>query len=103
MAPITSKLGFKLLDVGNLISTGNVDGLVTITQTQPIAVTFSLPEQDLQRLLERLHLEQTLQVEVYDRKDQLLGKGALLAVDNQIDINTGTVRIKASLDRKSVV
>ncbi|HLS16922.1 MAG TPA: efflux RND transporter periplasmic adaptor subunit [Paenalcaligenes sp.] len=97
LAPITGKLGFKQLDVGNLISTGNVDGLVTITQTQPIAVTFSLPEQDLQRLLERLHLEQTLQVEVYDRKDQLLGKGALLAVDNQIDINTGTVRIKASL------
>ncbi|HLR29805.1 MAG TPA: efflux RND transporter periplasmic adaptor subunit [Paenalcaligenes sp.] len=97
LAPITGKLGFKQLDVGNLISTGSVDGLVTITQTQPIAVTFSLPEQDLQRLLERLHLEQALQVEVYGRNDKLLGEGALLAVDNQIDISTGTVRIKASL------
>ena len=97
LAPITGKLGFKQLDVGNLISTGNVDGLVTITQTQPIAVTFSLPEQDLQQLLERLHLEQALQVEVYGRNDKLLGEGALLAVDNQIDASTGTVRIKASL------
>lgn len=97
LAPITGKLGFKQLDVGNLISTGNVDGLVTITQTQPIAVTFSLPEQDLQRLLERLHLEEALQVEVFDRNNQLLGEGVLLAVDNQIDVSTGTVRIKASL------
>src|SRR5690625_5076623 len=95
--PFIDKLGFKQLDVGNLISTGNVDGLVTITQTQPIAVTFSLPEQDLQQLLERLHLEQALQVQVYGVNEKLLGEGALLAVDNQIDVSTGTVRIKASL------
>jgi len=97
VAPITGKLGFKQLDVGNLISAGGAEGLVTITQTQPIAVTFSLPEQDLQKLLERLHLESTLHVEVFDRRNQLLGQGALLAVDNQIDVSTGTVRIKASL------
>lgn len=96
-APITGKLGFRQLDEGNLISSGSVDGLVTITQTQPIAVTFALPEQQLQQLLERLHLESTLPVEVYDRNNELLGKGELLAVDNQIDIDTGTVQVKASL------
>ncbi len=97
LAPITGKLGFKQLDVGNLIAPGSADGLVTITQTQPIAVTFSVPEQDLHQLLERLHLEEMLPVEVFDRHDKLLGTGGLLAVDNQIDLNTGTVRIKASL------
>lgn len=99
-APITGKLGFKQLDVGNLISTGSVDGLVTITQTQPIAVTFSLPEQELQKLLERLHLESTLHVEVFNREGKTIGEGALLAVDNQIDLSTGTVRVKASLPNK---
>ncbi|HLS21453.1 MAG TPA: efflux RND transporter periplasmic adaptor subunit [Paenalcaligenes sp.] len=99
-APITGKLGFKQLDVGNLISTGSVDGLVTITQTQPIAVTFALPEQELQQLLERLHLESTLHVEVFDRQGKTIGEGALLAVDNQIDLSTGTVRVKASLANK---
>ena len=97
LAPITGKLGFKQLDVGNLIAPGSADGLVTITQTQPIAVTFSVPEQDLHQLLERLHLEEMLPGEVFDRHDKLLGTGGLLAVDNQIDLNTGTVRIKASL------
>lgn len=96
-APITGKLGFRQLDEGNLISSGSVDGLVTITQTQPIAVTFALPEQQLQQLLERLHLESTLPVEVYDRNNELLGEGELLAVDNQIDVDTGTVQVKASL------
>lgn len=96
-APIDGRLGLRNLDEGNLISAANTDGLVVITQTQPIAVSFSLPENDLQRLMERLELEQTLTVHVSDRQNKLISSGALLAVDNQINMDTGTVRIKASI------
>lgn len=96
-APIDGRLGLRNIDVGNLISASNTDGLVVITQTQPIAVSFSLPEKDLQRLLERLQLEQSLTVHVRDRQNKLVSIGSILAVDNQININTGTVRVKASM------
>lgn len=96
-APIDGRLGLRNIDVGNLISSSNTDGLVVITQTQPIAVSFSLPENDLQRLLERLQLEQTLTVHVRDRQNKLISTGSILAVDNQINIDTGTVRVKASM------
>lgn len=96
-APIDGRLGLRNLDEGNLISAANTDGLVVITQTQPIAVSFSLPENDLQRLLERLQLEQSLAVQVSDRQDKWVSTGSLLAVDNQINMGTGTVRVKASM------
>lgn len=96
-APINGRLGLRNLDKGNLISAANTDGLVVITQTQPIAVSFSLPENDLQRLLERLQLEQALSVQVSDRQNKFISTGSLLAVDNQINMDTGTVRVKAAI------
>ena len=96
-APINGRLGLRNIDVGNLISASNTDGLVVITQTQPIAVSFALPENDLQRLLERLQLEESLTVQVRDRQNKLLSVGSVLAVDNQINLNTGTIRVKASM------
>lgn len=96
-APISGRLGLRQLDVGNLISAASTNGLVIIAQTQPIAVSFSLPEKDLQRLLERLQLEEQLTVQISDRQAHLISTGLLLAVDNQIDMNTGTVRVKASM------
>lgn len=95
-APITGRLGLRNLDVGNLVSASNTEGLVVITQTQPIAVGFSLPQHDLQSVFERMLTEGTLSVSVSDREGQSIAAGELLAVDNQIDVNTGTVRMKAS-------
>lgn len=97
VAPIDGRLGLRKLDEGNLISAANTDGLVVITQTQPIAVSFSLPEADLDRFFERLELEESLQVTVRDRHHKLLSTGVILAVDNQINIDTGTVRVKAAM------
>lgn len=97
VAPISGRLGLRNLDEGNLISFANTDGLVVITQTQPIAVSFALPETDLQRLLERLHLETELSVYVSNRQNKLVSTGSVLAVDNEISLETGTVRVKASM------
>lgn len=96
-SPINGRLGLRNLDEGNLISAANTDGLVLITQTQPIAVSFALPENDLQRLLERLQLERELSVYVSDRQNKLVSSGSILAVDNQINLDTGTIRVKASM------
>lgn len=96
-APINGRLGLRNLDEGNLISVANTDGLVVITQTQPIAVSFALPENDLHRLFERLQLDSELSVFVSDRQNKLVSTGSLLAVDNQINIDTGTIRVKASI------
>lgn len=95
-APITGRLGLRSLDVGNLVSASNTDGLVVITQTQPIAVSFSLPQHDLYEVFERMQVETALSVSVSDRNGNSIAAGELLAVDNQIDIETGTVRMKAS-------
>lgn len=96
-APISGRLGIRNVDEGNLVSASNTDGLVVLTQTQPIAVSFALPEMDLQRLLERLQLENTLTVQVRDRQNELISTGSVLAVDNQINVNTGTIRVRASM------
>lgn len=95
-APITGRLGLRSIDAGNLISGSATDGLVVITQTQPIAVAFSLPQQDLSRVFERMQAEQSLAVSVTDQEGATLSMGSLQAVDNQIDVDTGTVRMKAS-------
>ncbi len=95
-APIDGRLGFRQVDEGNLIRPGDSGGLVVITQTQPIAVLFTVPEVDLQKVLDPLRDGKTLTVEAWDRSEQtVLAKGILRTVDNQIDIATGTLRLKA--------
>ena len=70
---------------------------MVIAQTQPIAVSFALPENDLHRLLERLALEGSLAVQVLDRQNKPLSTGSVLAVDNKISLSTGTIQVKASI------
>lgn len=95
-APISGRLGLRQVDAGNLIRPGDANGLVVITQTQPIAVTFTVPEVDLQKVLEPLRAGEMLAVEAWDRNEQtLLASGGLKTVDNQIDLATGTLRLKA--------
>lgn len=95
-APIDGRLGLRHVDEGNLIRPGDSGGLVVITQTQPIAVLFTVPEVDLQKVLEPLRAGEELVAEAWDRNEQnVLAKGILRTVDNQIDIATGTLRLKA--------
>lgn len=99
-APLDGRLGLRKLDQGNLVSAGNTDGIVVITQVDPIGVEFSLPQNQLSSLLEAMKQSKSpLRVSLIDSKAQLLSdKGRLQALDNQIDINTGTLRVKAEFD-----
>jgi multidrug efflux system membrane fusion protein len=94
-APITGRVGLRLVDMGNIVHAADTNGLLVITQLQPIAVIFSLPEDQLSQVLGKLHGSQ-LGVEAYDRDDtNKIAGGKLLTVDNQIDITTGTYKLKA--------
>ncbi|MFO1449627.1 MAG: MdtA/MuxA family multidrug efflux RND transporter periplasmic adaptor subunit [Opitutaceae bacterium] len=95
-APISGRLGLRQVDAGNLIRGGEAGGLVVITQTQPISVMFTVPEVDLQKVLDPLRAGELLVVEAWDRSEQTrLASGVLKTVDNQIDVATGTLRLKA--------
>jgi multidrug efflux system membrane fusion protein len=95
-APIGGRVGLRLVDPGNIVHASDVNGLVVITQLQPITVIFPIPEDSLPQVLARLKTGERLPVEAYDREmRQRLAVGSLLTVDNQIDPTTGTVRLKA--------
>jgi multidrug efflux system membrane fusion protein len=99
-APISGKIGLRLVDPGNII-TANTTNLVVINQFEPIAVDFTLPENLLPQVLPKLAAQRRLPVEAYDRGDvQKLGSGVLLTADNQIDTTTGTGKFKAVFDNK---
>ena len=96
-APISGRVGLRLVDPGNIIHANDPNGLVVITQLQPIAVIFPIPEDSLPEVLARLRAGEHLPVEAYDREmRQKLAVGSLLTADNQIDPTTGTVRLKAT-------
>jgi multidrug efflux system membrane fusion protein len=95
-APIGGRLGLRQVDAGNLVRAGDQNGLVVITQTQPISVLFTVPEIDLQQVLGPLRGGEILTVQAWDRSEaMLIAEGVLRTVDNQIDLATGTLRIKA--------
>ena len=95
-APISGRVGLRLVDPGNIVHANDPNGLVVITQLQPIAVIFPIPEDNLPQVLARLKAGDHLPVEAYDREmRQKLAVGSLLTADNQIDPTTGTVRLKA--------
>ncbi len=94
-SPITGRIGLRLVDPGNII-TANTTNLVVINQFQPIAVYFTLPENELPQVLRKLAADRQLPVDAYDKGDvQKLASGQLLTADNQIDTTTGTDRLKA--------
>jgi len=95
-APVSGRVGLRLVDPGNIVHVTDVTGLVVITQLQPITVIFSIPEDSLPQVLARLKTGEPLPVEAYDREmSQRLAVGSLLTIDNQIDPATGTVRLRA--------
>ncbi|MFI3188997.1 multidrug transporter subunit MdtA [Crenothrix sp. D3] len=95
-APISGRLGLRLVDQGNMIKASDASGLAVITQVQPIAVVFTLPEDALPAVMPSLNTGKSLAVEAFDRGGKnKLATGQLLAVDNQIDPSTGTVKLKS--------
>ncbi len=98
-APISGRIGLRLLDLGNIVHATDTTGLAVITQLQPIAVIFAIPEDDIPKVVKRMRSGQPLPVEAWDREfTKKLATGTLLTFDNQIDQNTGTVKLKASFD-----
>lgn len=101
-APISGRVGLRLVDQGNMIRATDANGLAVITQVQPIAVLFTLPEDNLPEVIQHMKSEE-LGVEAYSRDDQIkLASGKLVTVDNQIDPTTGTVRFKAAFDNRDL-
>ena len=95
-APISGRLGLRQVDLGNMIRSSDANGVVVITQTRPITVIFSVPSQQLSTLLPRWQKGNVLPVEAFDRDGKIkLAEGKLASVDNQIDVTTGTIRLKA--------
>ncbi len=95
-APIAGRLGLRQVDAGNLVRPSDAKGIVVITQTRPMAVAFTVPEMDLKKIVDPLRAGEQMPVEAWDRNEQtLLATGVLRTVDNQIDLTTGTLRLKA--------
>ncbi len=102
-APVSGRVGLRQVDVGNMVHATDPNGLVVITQLQPIAVIFSLPEDSLPTVAKQMKKAQ-LQVLAYSRDDQTqLAAGKLLTIDNQIDPQTGTGKLKAIFDNRERV
>jgi multidrug efflux system membrane fusion protein len=98
-APLTGRVGFRLVDQGNIIHAADPNGLLVITQLQPIAVLFTIPQDNLQPVLKKLRAGAKLPVIAFDRDNVTkLATGTLLTVDNQIDQSTGTSKLKAVFD-----
>lgn len=102
-APISGRLGLRQVDVGNLVTSSDTTPLVVLTQVKPIAVVFSLPQQQLGTVAAQLNgasaTTKPLPVEALDRnKDVTLANGELVTLDNQIDTTTGTVKLKAKFE-----
>ena len=96
VAPIAGRLGLRQVDAGNLVRSGDANGIVVITQMQPISVLFTVPETDLPAVLDAMRAEPAPAVEAWDRAETTrLATGTLRTVDNQIDTTTGTIRLRA--------
>ena len=96
-SPLTGRIGLRLVDPGNVVHTTDANGLAVITQRQPIAVVFTIPQDSLPDVQRQLNAGRRLAVDAYDRDLRTkLASGTLAAVDSQIDTTTGTIRLKAT-------
>ena len=103
-APISGRVGLRLIDPGNIVHATDVNGLVLITQLQPIAVLFSLPQDQLPQVNAKLRAGVQLTVEAFNRDNtEKIATGKLLTIDNQIDTTTGTYRLKSVFDNSDNV
>lgn len=95
-APVDGRIGLHLVDAGNYVQISDEKGLAVINTVNPITVIFSIPEDDIPQVMQQINADKPLLVKAYDRNQStLLAEGTLLAVDNQINSGTGTVKLKA--------
>jgi multidrug efflux system membrane fusion protein len=96
LSPLTGRVGLRLVDPGNIVHAADTTGILVITQMQPIAVTYSLPQDSLPVVYKKLRNGEELAVEAFDAGDsKQIATGKLLTIDNQIDPTTGTYKLKA--------
>ena len=101
VAPIGGRIGLRLVDQGNFVRANEPSGLAVINQLQPIAVVFTIPQDDIARVLKQTRDDQALTVDVFDRDFRTkLASGKLAAIDNQVDPTTGTLRLKAVFENE---
>src|SRR5215475_816905 len=100
-SPVSGRVGLRLVDPGNIIHATDTNGLVVITQIQPISVVFSLPQDQLPPVYDKLRKGVQLEVDAFDRDNTYkITSGKLLTIDNQIDPTTGTYKLKSVFDNK---
>ncbi len=101
-SPIDGRIGLRLVDPGNIVHANDTNGLLVITQLDPISVIFTIAEDQLPPVQEKMHAGAKLQVEAWDREATTrLGQGTLETIDNQIDPTTGTLRLRAIFENKA--
>ncbi|WP_395753518.1 MdtA/MuxA family multidrug efflux RND transporter periplasmic adaptor subunit [Prosthecobacter sp.] len=97
-APLSGRIGLRQVDAGNMIRSTDANGLVIITQMDPIGLFCSIPQERVDAVLKRLRSSDEVQVEAVDKEmNKVLGRGKLLTTDNQIDLTSGTLKLKAQL------
>ncbi len=102
-SPLTGRIGLRLVDQGNIVHATDTTGLAVITQLQPIAVIFNVPEDSLPTVTKKMSSGETLTVYAYDRDSKVkIATGTLLTIDNQIDQTSGTVKFKAVFENKDL-
>jgi membrane fusion protein, multidrug efflux system len=100
-APVTGRIGLRQVDPGNIIHVTDTNGLVVITQLQPISVIFSIAEDSVPPVARKLREGRSMLVQAFDRDfKKKVADGTLLTIDNQVDVNTGTVRFRATFLNK---
>ena len=101
-SPVDGRVGLRQVDIGNIVQAGQASGIVVVTQEQPISVLFTLPEDNIGDIMGQVGSGATLTAYAYDRgQTRLLATGALATVDNQVDVTTGTVKMRAQFDNKN--
>jgi membrane fusion protein, multidrug efflux system len=103
-SPVTGRVGLRQVDQGNYVTPGDANGIVVINELQPITVIFSIPEDNVPAVVRRLHQGGAMAVEAYDRGNSAkLADGKVLTVDNEIDVTTGTIKLRAQFDNNDGV
>ena len=101
VSPVDARAGIHLIDIGNIVSAGHSNGIVVVTQLDPMSVLFTIPEDNIRTVLERVNSGAVLPVDVYDRSQtNKIASGVLSAVDTVVDPATGSVKLRAMFDNK---
>ena len=100
-APVSGRVGLREVDPGNIVHVTDTNGLFVITELQPISVIFNISQDSIDPVLKRLRTNQSLAVDAFDRDFKTkVSTGTLLTIDNQVDVNTGTIRFRATFPNK---